>query len=548
MGTGKLTGKRVAIYARYSTDRQRPASIEDQIRICTEFVEREGGTVGEVYRDEATSGASLDRAGFDAMMTAIGQKPSSIDAIVTEDISRISRDVGDTGRVFRWLRFLGVVLMGAADGVDTSGPAGKMGGYLRALVAEANLDDIGHETHRGMVGRHISGGATGGLPYGYRNAPTGEDDNRRIVVDPQEAKVVQRIFAEFAAGRSLGKIAEGLNADGVPPPRSRHRGWIASAIREMVRNEKYIGVWIFNRREWRKAPGTNRRVPRMRPESEWIRKEHPDRRIVDAATWQGAQLRIGTTQRIYGRKPGDARDGRGRPSRYLLTGLLRCGCCQGRMNLQGPAGRVHYRCSDRAKRGTCDNTLTVREDLLRPRVLDEIKEMICSQEVIRHARREFTAEVRRRQRSGGSELAEHRKRLAHIEAQISNLVDFVAAGDSSTEVRLRLRELEAQASNERAAIAKAGRTVDGPIRLPSTEWITQRVFDLDRVLAEDVAAGREALRRLLRGGFFEMHPGDDGFYTVTADVLPLAVLLIDNAAPGVSGAAPVINRGCGGRI
>ena len=54
---------RAAIYARYSSDNQREASIEDQVRICRDRIEREGWTLVEVYSDAAVSGATTLRPG-----------------------------------------------------------------------------------------------------------------------------------------------------------------------------------------------------------------------------------------------------------------------------------------------------------------------------------------------------------------------------------------------------------------------------------------------------------------------------------------------------
>ncbi len=116
----RLQGKRVALYARFSSSLQREASIGDQIRRCTAYVRAHGGTVDDsmVFTDAAVSGASLSRPAFDKMMSLVNAKP--VDAIVTEDMSRISRDFADAAQVFNRLRYLDVALIGVADGVDSA--------------------------------------------------------------------------------------------------------------------------------------------------------------------------------------------------------------------------------------------------------------------------------------------------------------------------------------------------------------------------------------------------------------------------------------------
>jgi len=96
---------RVALYARYSSDKQREASIEDQIRLCEERARREGWKIVQTYTDHAISGASLVRPGIQALMQdAQGRK---FDLVLTESLDRISRDQEDIAGVYKRLRFAG---------------------------------------------------------------------------------------------------------------------------------------------------------------------------------------------------------------------------------------------------------------------------------------------------------------------------------------------------------------------------------------------------------------------------------------------------------
>ena len=60
---------RVALYARYSSDQQRPASIGDQFRLCRLYAEKQGWTIADSYEDRAVSGASLIRPGIQALLS-----------------------------------------------------------------------------------------------------------------------------------------------------------------------------------------------------------------------------------------------------------------------------------------------------------------------------------------------------------------------------------------------------------------------------------------------------------------------------------------------
>src|SRR3546814_6194345 len=100
----------------------------------------------------------------------------------------------------------------------------------------------------------------------------------------------------FAAGKSPRAIATDLNSEGIPGPLAR--AWGDTSIRGHVcrgtgilNNELYAGVLVWNRLRYVKNPATGKRVSRINPESEWIRTEVPELRIVDEELWQAARQR-----------------------------------------------------------------------------------------------------------------------------------------------------------------------------------------------------------------------------------------------------------------
>ena len=85
---------RVAIYARYSSENQRDASIADQVRICREFVQRQEWTITHEFADHAASGSNVMRPGFQDMMAFALRK--GVDVVLAESLDRFSRDQEDT--------------------------------------------------------------------------------------------------------------------------------------------------------------------------------------------------------------------------------------------------------------------------------------------------------------------------------------------------------------------------------------------------------------------------------------------------------------------
>src|SRR5213082_2541921 len=183
---------KVAIYARYSSDNQREASIADQFRICREFARRQGWQISDEYSDHAVSCATLLRSGFQAMMQSALRK--EVDVVLAESLDRFSRDQEDTAGLFKRLTFAGVNIVTIAEGDITHLHIGFKG-TMNALF----LKDLAEKTHRGLLGRIEDGKSAGGLCYGYRvvraltggSVTTGERE-----IEPTEAPIVKRIFRD----------------------------------------------------------------------------------------------------------------------------------------------------------------------------------------------------------------------------------------------------------------------------------------------------------------------------------------------------------------
>ncbi len=195
---------RVSIYARYSSDLQRAASIEDQILVCTERAVREKWLLVATYADRGMSGASNLRPGYQKILDAA--RNGEFDIVLVEALDRISRDQEHIASFFKLMSFAGVRIVTLAEGEITELHVG-LKGTMNALF----LKDLAEKTRRGLRGRVEQGRSGGGLCYGYAvlRSMNGERGGREIV--EAEAEVVRRIFADFAAGKSPRRIATELN-------------------------------------------------------------------------------------------------------------------------------------------------------------------------------------------------------------------------------------------------------------------------------------------------------------------------------------------------
>jgi site-specific DNA recombinase len=106
---------RAVIYARFSTDLQSASSLDDQVRLCREQIERDGRhELVNVYKDRAMSGATLMRPGIQSLMQDAAS--GDFDLVYAEALDRISRDQEDVAGVFKRLRFADVKIITLSEG------------------------------------------------------------------------------------------------------------------------------------------------------------------------------------------------------------------------------------------------------------------------------------------------------------------------------------------------------------------------------------------------------------------------------------------------
>lgn len=426
---------RAVIYARFSSDLQRDASIEDQIRSCRDYAARQGMEVIETYSDRAVSGASLMRPGIQTLMRHA--QGGGFDVIVSEALDRISRNQADIAALYQQFQFQGVMIETVSEGRISELQVG-LGGLMSAMF----LKELARKTHRGLKGRALAGKSAGGLTYGYDVVQQFDAQGERIrgyrTINRTEAEIVHRIFRDYARGISPGKIAESLNVERIPGPQGGP--WGSSTIQGnrdrgtgILNNELYIGRQIWNRLRYVKDPSTGKRISRLNPETEWTITEVPALRIIDDALWQtvrdrqGAQKVKSTDVPIWDRR---------RP-KFLFSGLMACGCCGSGYSKVSKDG---FGCSAARKKGAaiCTNMTTIRREVLEARVLDALERHLMNENAVRIFCEEYVAERNRLAAGRETGRAGLEQDLRHAEADHKALVDAIVAGVPPAQIKDRL--------------------------------------------------------------------------------------------------------------
>jgi site-specific DNA recombinase len=473
---------RAAVYARYSSDLQREASIEDQLRLCREAAASRGWTVVNEYADRAASGSSRFRPEYQQLLT--DAKAGKFDFVVAEALDRLSRDQEDVAALYKALIFADVTLVTLAEGEISELHVG-LKGTMNALF----LRDLAAKTHRGLRGRVEQGRSAGGKAFGYQVAKEVDAEGDRVrgkrLIDADEAIIVRRIYSDFSTGSSPRAIATRLNQEGIAGPGGRP--WQDTTIRGhggrgtgILRNELYAGRLVWNRMRFLKDPATGKRVSRPNPPSEWIVEDVPELRIVDDALWEKVSDRLAdiaaspTAQAIKANRFWEKKR-----AKHVLTGLAVCGCCGHPL---AAVGKDYLRCSRAHRNGLCTNKTGVKRGVLEEIVISAMQHNLMAPELVAEFISAFHAEVNASRGEADAERRRAEKRKAEIERQLDGLITAIAEGLRSSGLQQRLDALEAERAQIETTLAAPA---PSPIRLHP---------NLAELYRRKVAALHEALR------------------------------------------------------
>ena len=427
--------KRVAIYARYSSDQQTDASIEDQIRICEERAAKEGWTVINRYTDHGISGASMMRPGIQMLMQ--DAQSGKFDTVIAEALDRMSRDQEDIAGIFKRLQFAGIEILTLSEGEVSNLHIG-LKGTMNALF----LKDLADKTRRGLRGRVEAGKSGGGLTYGYDVVSKLDDSGEPIrgerTINPDHARIVERIFREYVAGKSPKKIALDLNTEGVPGPTGN--GWGPSTIHGnrrrgtgILNNDLYVGRMVWNRLRYIKDPETGKRVSRPNPEDAWIVRDVPELRIIDQDLWEAAKIKqgiINAPQKQFWEKQ--------RP-KNLFSYLIKCGCCGGGCSM---VSQSRIGCSNARNKGTCDNRLTISRQVLEEAVLGALQHHLMDEHLCNAFCEEYTKHINRLRMDRNASLDAFKREYAKIDGDLDKLVEAIIDGVPPSKVKEKMIALE----------------------------------------------------------------------------------------------------------
>ena len=296
-------------------------SILNQKKLITKFCEENNFIIHDFYIDDGYSGGNFERPAFKRLLKDIDK--GVIDTVITKDTSRLGREFIDTSNyIFKYFPEHNVRYIAILENFDTYKPNGMEDIIpFQTVINDMYLKDTSRKIksvrHQKMKDGLFVGSS---VSYGYKRSP---DDNRKFVIDEEEAKVVKRIYQMRIDGNNLTQIANILNNEGVESPTVKHKRnvktaksglWTNSSIRTILTNEVYLGHLIqgkFDKISFRS------KKKYLKPRSEWIIVKNTHEPIIDEDTFLKVQ-NIFKESKMY----------RTSEAPHKLKGLVICGECK----------------------------------------------------------------------------------------------------------------------------------------------------------------------------------------------------------------------------
>ncbi len=492
-------------------------SLDVQTKGCDELIQRMelGAQLLVDYVDDGRAGDDfLTRAGLRQLLADAKRG----DVIICRDQSRLGRDAIEVTLVIRDLvRDRGCHLYYYSTGqeVQFANAIDQATTFIQGTGHQMELEAIRSRTREGLRSRVRQGRVAGGACYGYTLERKSDGSGRRYtvaVVNDQEAPIIERIFIEYLAGRGQKQIAHRLNEDGVPAPSAGRRGsgsWAPSAVRTILLNPRYRGVYIHGRIKKVRQGGGSIRVKAEPHEIMMI--DLPEWRIVDDATW------FAVNERFTTRGPNTWT---GRPaSKYPLTGIAKCGACGGAVAAArvrafgGATERVRcYGCAKHHERGSTVCAVTVHQPMaeVETALIRHLQEHVLSEGVLQIVLADVRTEITAQLPKHDADIAALESELATARDEQKRLAMAVAMADNVPELAAELQKRQIRIAHLNAQIIAAKRTPADLAALISQieTGARSRLQDLRNALAE---------QRDLREVFLSLFP--EGL-TFTADQVP----------------------------
>lgn len=496
---------RAVVYARVSTEEQaKGASLGAQLAEAREFAERSKFSVIAEYVERGATGTDDRRPEFRRMLDDLAAPGNRVGTVLVVHTSRFMRDAAKA-RVHKvQLRRQGVRVVSVQQPVEDDATGRFVEGMFE-LIDQLESEQIGRRTRAGMRQNAINGFWNGSAPpFGYRVVPVpgvGGMAKRKLHVEPAEAELVGRVFALYLAHHGAVAVARRLNSDGA---RYRGRLWDRDKVLRVISNPAAVGRVPWGRRD----PVTG--SPRSDDNVTFAAVEP----IIDQELFDLAQAAR------ENRDP-EKNPGRAASSPLLLAGLVRCGQCGARYELQ-TAGKVrpdgsryaYYQCCAARRSGVgsaCQGRPVPVEELDRA-VIEFLAHQLFDQRRCRVILEELVEREGLLRHQAARERRRWETEARSLETRRAKLLEAVETGEMPAAlVADRLSEVMAALADATAKLKHVAVIHETPPQLYAPETLAR----FEKLLREALVANVGVARAYLHALVGRVEVGVDGHVDVT---------------------------------
>ena len=470
---------KAVIYARYSSDMQRSESIAAQIRFIREFAKNNNIIIVSEYIDEAQSAKRDDREAFQQMMK--DSKSAEWQIVLVHKLDRFARNRFDSATYRIHLRKNRKYLISAVEQFDDSPESAMLEAVIEAM-SEYYSKNLAREVMKGLTENALKGKNCGGTPpLGYDL-----DEHKFYKINAFEAQGVKLIFKLFLDGKTYSEIISILNAAGY---RTKcNRLFSRNSLYEILRNEKYKGIFVYNKTQSRDEITGKRSGHRYKSEDEVIRINGVVPQLISPEDWDVAQSILNNRKKAYGNNAKET---------YLLSGKIKCGKCGGsyvgrRVFNSCGVKYIYYACNEKRNPNfKCDNS-SVRRDWIEDMVVKKVIEFVreFNGKYFEDIQSEYIKEVTDCKKK---EIMALRSKLNSIDADIQRLVDAISKCSLESLIN-KLELLEQQKKEIQADIDK----FEIPDNNFSIEQIKKLLSKAEQMLEEESTPLKELINLVVK--------------------------------------------------
>lgn len=421
--------KKAFAYARFSSEMQRNESIDAQLRAIEGYAKQNGYILCHCYVDKAKSATTDQRPQFQQMMIDIVN--NDIDAIIVHKLDRFARNRYDSAIYRNIMKKNDVALLSVLENLNDSPEAIILESVIEGYN-EYYSKNLAREVEKGKKENAMQCKHVGGIP------PLGYDVDtvsKKLIINPSEAEAVKLIYSMYLDGYGYSEIIFRLNQGGFKTKKGNQ--FRKNSIYEILKNEKYTGIYIYNKSAAKGADGTYNRH-KYKADDEIIRIPDGTPQIISQKDFDKVQIKLKQRQRktaTYKAK-----------HEYLLTGKIQCGICGSiyvgnarKANKTHPE-YVSYRCSRKNGSLKCTNK-EIRKDVIENIVLSRLADYFFDESVLNDLSKAYNEYIASQDTSLNRRIQGIEDDLSDINKQINNIVNVVAQ-TGSTALTDKLKELE----------------------------------------------------------------------------------------------------------